>query len=180
MDKELVGKIEALSKKGKFWKLWKDEEKQIMEFSTSFYEREGKVFAEVTMPDGKSFDHQLKDLEALFCSEGDEVEVKGDEEKFFSILSSIESAISGYHREHPHLLDRNVIFVLRSLIKNPERISSDELCRKIQLNLRFSLSLEAWSRGEVVSCLRCVLRSVRRHNAIDGPRGYLNFIVNYV
>ena len=180
MDEELREKIMALTKR-KWWKPWKGKEMQIAAFNSSFYEEGEKAFVLITTSDGKGFEHELKDISVLFCGEGKEVEIEGREDEYTSLLSSIESAISGYYKEHPGLLDRNVIFALHSLIKNPEgKYPFNDLRRDIQLNLRFCLSLKKWSRQEVISCLRYVLRSVKLHRSVDGPRGYLDFIVNFI
>ena len=56
----------------------------------------------------------------------------------------------------------------------------DALRRRLQLALRLLLSLNDYSRQEVKTALRTIARSVARHKSLEGRRGYLTFIHEYV
>ena len=66
------------------------------------------------------------------------------------------------------------------LSAKPEAGSGDKLLRAIVLGLRFQLSVQPYSRDDVRRAIRKVLASARRHHRDGGPRGYLEFIRQYV
>ena len=62
---------------------------------------------------------------------------------------------------------------------DPDAPADHDVTRRVQLALRLCLSLNDYSRQEVRTALRRVQRSVKRHTELQGPRGYLNFIVEF-
>ncbi len=103
--------------------------------------------------------------------------VEFGDDRFLPLLMAIEEAILDAHSEHPTLKDSDVLFALDRLCMSPETIPGKEpLAAAIQFSLRFTLSLNDFSRQDVRLCLRKVKQSATHHNKKGGMRGYLNFI----
>lgn len=182
MDRELRAKLDALTR-GSWQPLEGDEGgEEVAQLSVRFGERAGKTVVRAESPDGRGFEHELQELEALWArmEQGEPVTPAGQEEAYAPLLMAIESAISGYYHEHPDLKDRHVIEVLQGLVRKPGLVYQGGLRRRIQQHLQLNLSTDEYTRREVTACLRYVLRSAKRHHAVAGPRGYLEFIVDYV
>jgi hypothetical protein len=47
-------------------------------------------------------------------------------------------------------------------------------------HLKITLATNSYSKKEVIGALRKMLRSVKRHHAVDGAKGYLKFIKDKV
>lgn len=176
MDQTLKEKMEKV---GKWSKESKDEDES-MKVEMSFEQKMDGDHVLISGPRGKQ-EHSLKPLEALYVPERERrSSIPGvNEQEHMGLMMAIEGAISRYYQDHPALTDREVIHALESFGQKPE-IAYDLLTNCIQLNLRFQLSVEDYSRSEVRWALRKVLASVRRHHRIDGVRGYLDFIIDYV
>ena len=121
---------------------------------------------------------ELKPLESLY--EGNEPFLASDSDEwndeYLPLLVAIESAIRGEYDERSELKDKQVIAVLSRLVIKPEIHLAGNLVQSIQDHLRLCLSTNRYSRKEVIGALRKVLKSVKRHHHVDGPRGYLEFI----
>jgi hypothetical protein len=77
---------------------------------------------------------------------------------------------------NPGLTDTSVIMVLENLSMKPEKSTTNDFLRQITNHLRMFMSMSNFSRSEMRQGINRVLRSARRHNKIDGLRGYLDFI----
>jgi len=69
-----------------------------------------------------------------------------------------------------------VIAVLERLVTKPDMPLGQPLATAIQDRVRLILSVNRYSKREVIGCLRKVLKSARLHHADAGARGYLDFI----
>lgn len=122
---------------------------------------------------------KLKPLASLY--EGNRPFLASDSEdwddEYLPVLHAVESGIQREYQNRPELKDKQVIHVLARLVENPEMRLPGSLVRTIQDYLRLCLSMNNYSRKEVIGALRKVLKSVKRHHGIDGPRGYLDFIM---
>ena len=120
-------------------------------------------------------DWELKPLASLY--EGNEPFLASDSDdwndEYLRLFIAIETAIRREYRERSELKDKQVIAVLSRLVSNPEIRLTGTLVRLIQNNLRLCLSANPYSKKEVIGALRKVLKSVKRHHHVDGPRGYL-------
>ncbi|MBI1742665.1 hypothetical protein HYR54_06315 [Candidatus Acetothermia bacterium] len=155
-------------------------EEETIQLALSFSERQGKTVLHMQTLEGPGFEHELRDLRELLVGAKTKVDVAGQEEEYYSLLMSIESAISAYYREQPQLTDRDVIQVLQGLLRDPATPYAGGLRRRIQQYLQFTLSTVEYNQGAVLSCLKYVLRSVKLHHSLEGPTGYLDFIVDFV
>ncbi len=148
-----------------------------MSLDMTFEQKMDGDYVLLSGPRGKQ-EHPLKPLEALYVPDHGRP-MPSSEEEHLGLFMAIEGPISRFYQDHPGLTDRDVIRALESLVQKPE-IAYDALTNSIQSQLRFQLSLEDYSRSEVRWALRKILASVRRHHRIDGVRGYLDFITDYV
>lgn len=178
MDPELTEKMEAVGKqKRRFWR--RSGEDKALEVALTFEQKADGTYVKLSGDKGTET-HLLKTLESLYVSEKEKrLPSNPDEEEYLGLLMAIEGAISRYDQDHPDLTDRAVIRALESLGQKPE-VAFDPLTEHIQRSLRLQLSLGDYSRSEVRWGIRKILASVRRHHRIDGVRGYLDFIVDYV
>ncbi|MEE9152323.1 MAG: hypothetical protein V3U20_10915, partial [Thermoplasmata archaeon] len=130
-----------------------------------------------------------EDMNTLFGRDHGEAHViTGNEDEYSGLLSAIESAISGYYRENTALKDRDVIAALKNLRRDLtgkystarypfEHRVQDNICMVLLAKSEYGMRR---SKREVKACLNHVLSSVKRHHKIDGVRGYLDFIVEYI
>jgi hypothetical protein len=95
---------------------------------------------------------------------------------YLPLLMAIESAIDSCHRDNPDLRDKNLFPILERLIMKPDINLNHAVPIAIQDRIKLILSTNTYSKKEVIGALKKVLRSVRTHHSVDGPRGYLNFI----
>jgi len=134
---------------------------------------------EIETPDGPRR-HALKPLLALYGKGRYASPPDPEDEGFLPLLMCIEDAIASHDRGAPDLTDGQVSLALsRLLIKLEGDPGDNHLARRIQLSLRLSLSLNDYSRREVIWALRRVARSVERHRRAAGVRGYLDFIQEF-
>jgi len=92
----------------------------------------------------------------------------------------IESAITAVYRTNPAVKDKQVIAVLERLATKPEMSLANPLAVSIQDNLKLTLSLYNFSRREALGTLKRVLKSAKRHHKLDGSRGCLDFVKDYI
>lgn len=166
MDNEFMEKMESISE---FKKLSEYEEQSA--FSVTFHnEKDGLI--KLTADKGE-FTYQLKPLEELYVEQGS---IKNTEEEMMSLLYQIESTIKDYDVKNHGLTDSSLIMAIEKLSIKPEAPAQNDLLRSITNHLRMFMSMHTFSRSELRQGINRVLRSVRRHNKIDGTRGYLDFI----
>ncbi|MBI3600051.1 MAG: hypothetical protein HY097_05355 [Nitrospinae bacterium] len=124
---------------------------------------------------------KLKQLNELFHSEKSEsVEINWGDQHYMPLLYSIEMEIKNVYGENPKLTDSSVILALERLSLKPETVNDDIIVKAINRSLRLQLSMTDYSRTDVKRAIRKILKSAKRHNELEGLRGYLNFIVEYV
>jgi hypothetical protein len=95
---------------------------------------------------------------------------------YLPLLMAIESAINRSHKDDPNLRDKDLFPVLERLIMKPDINLNSKVVIAIQENIKLILATNMYSLKEVKGSLKKVLRSVRNHHAVDGPKGYLDFI----
>ena len=102
-------------------------------------------------------------------------------EEYRPLLMEIERSITEFDRRRSRLTDAIVASALNRMGINPEMDpGKDELVRSLQMDLRVLLSLNDYSRQDLIQAIRKINKSVARHTRADGPRGYLDFISKYV
>jgi hypothetical protein len=170
MDNEFIEKMNSISV---FEKL--SETEQRFAFSAAFdKDKDGMI---TITADEAEFVYQLKPLKELYAEHESK---KNIEEEMMSLLYHIESTIKGYDIENNGLTDTSVIMALEQISMKPEAPAQDMFLRIMTGNLRMFMSTHCFSRSQLRQGINRVLRSVRRHNKIDGTRGYLDFIREHV
>jgi hypothetical protein len=170
MDKELVEKMNAISEWEKA-----DANSDQAEFSISFSADEAGLI-KISSAKG-SFTHKLKPLNELYAQKAPASQSKDDQ---LALLYAIEGSIKRFYERHPESTDSRVILALEKLAVKPETVSDEELVNDIIDSLRMQLSTHDYSRDEVRRGIRKILESAKRHNDLEGRRGYLDFILEYV
>jgi hypothetical protein len=99
---------------------------------------------------------------------------------YLPLLMAIESGINRAHETHPDLRDKNLVTILERLIMKPDINLNNQVAAAIQDHIKLTLATNTYSKKEVIGALKKVLRSVRNHHAVDGPKGYLDFIKDRV
>ncbi len=126
-------------------------------------------------------DPQLKPLPELYGDGTGQSTIDPRSETFQPLLMSIEKAIVHYNAlEDPSLTDGAALLVVKQLGMDPDREPADALGKRIHLAMRRCLHTNNYSRQDVKGCLRQVSKSIDRHNRVDGVRGYLDFIREFV
>jgi len=175
VDPELAAKINELGT----WESGGEGEKYSA-LTVEFRRRGGDLYVRVSDDVGRRVEHRLKELRELYSAQRERPRTSWGDERYHPLLSTIEAAISRFYREHPELMDGQVLLVLDGLIQDLEREGEDPLRTLIRDSLRFQLSVAEWSREEVLGCPRKVRRSVERHQKRGGTRGYLDSIVQFL
>ena len=173
MDREFIDKLNSVSEWEKL-----DDKSELADYSISFHEEEDGLIR-ISGPKGV-VEHRLKPLAELFYSGASPSEMKWEDPRYLSLLYAIEGAIKRVYTKNPELTDSSVMLALDRFAMKPEAVSNDAVLREITCQLRLTLSMEDYSRDEVRKAARKILSSVKRHNAIAGIRGYLDFIKEYV
>jgi hypothetical protein len=175
-DQELITKLEEVIG---------DKDKTIQ--TESFEEQEGKLWVTLRFKGGlfgsKTLKYPLKPITELFDGEGERVKIiTGEEDEYLSILFPIESSIVRYYNDNPEIKDNDVIIALQGLIKflDEEPSADRPLRQEIHRSLRVTLSLNSYTHQETLAALEHVLKSVKLHKSLDGPTGYLDFIIEQV
>jgi len=146
-------------------------------YKIRFVDDSGRV--EVETEAGKT-EYQLKPLSELYGS-GMGGTLDPETKQFMPLFIAIEQAIADYSRNDPSLTDAGVSLALDRMSMKPEcEVPDGDLVWSLQLDLRLLLSAMNYSRQEVRGAIRKIAKSVERHTRVDGSRGYLSFIVNYV
>lgn len=97
------------------------------------------------------------------------------------MFASIEEEIAHHDRRVRNLTDSHVLLTLERMSMDPAaEPGQDDLCLHLQFRLRSVLSGLNYSRQEIKTAIRTIARSVQRHKDIDGVRGYLDFIDEFV
>ncbi|MHB8092997.1 MAG: hypothetical protein ACYDH8_15585 [Syntrophales bacterium] len=166
MDHEFMEKLESIVE---FTKPSENEER--FGFSATFHvEKDGLI--KITADKGE-FTYQLKSFEELYAEKDSR---KSAKEEIMSLLYQIERTIKDYDMKNQGFTDSSVIMALEKLSMKPEAPAQSEFLRNITDYLRMFMSMHSFSRSELRQGINRVLRSAKRHNKIDGTRGYLNFI----
>ncbi|MDZ7362612.1 MAG: hypothetical protein ONB46_18090 [candidate division KSB1 bacterium] len=170
MDQEFVDKMDSIS----VWHETEDQAEQA-EFEIEFSAGEDGL---VTLKSSKGeITHKLKTLSELYSSEKSDLPEK---DRQLDLLYAIEGPIKRYYENHPELTDGVVILALEKLAVKPEIVSDDPLIMRLTNELRLKLSTSHYSRDDVRWGIRKILESARRHNELEGRRGYLEFIMEHV
>lgn len=124
--------------------------------------------------------YRLKPVDELYAPDSGTASINIEADAYMPLTKSIESAILEYFLKNPGLTDGTVQLALDRLALQPGADPiKDELCQNIQLGMRITLSLNNYSKREVVAALRKISRSVQRHSRLSGHRGYLEFIERF-
>jgi hypothetical protein len=170
MDKEFIDKMDSISA----WHETEDNEEQT-EFQLEFSVLEDGL---VTLKSSKGeITHKLKPLSELYSYEKSDLPEK---DRQLDLLYAIEGPIKRYYENHPELTDGVVILALEKLAVKPEIVSDDPFVTRLTSELRLKLSSSHYSRDEVRRGIRKILESAKRHNELEGRKGYLEFIMEYV
>jgi hypothetical protein len=137
-----------------------------------------------------NIEHDLRKLLSTEKSPIKHLELgKRMEDEYLDLLRAIDDAIVNCYKINPSMKDRDVIKALKNFRKDIFREykpSVHPIEWQIQENLRFlfgmknEFGIEKSTKQEVLMCTKYVLASVKRHHKVDGVRGYLDFIINYV
>ena len=149
----------------------------------TFFRHEGtQTIFEYAPEEDRRIEYTFKALEQLYSGdqEFDYQSTDWNDDRYLPLLINIESAITAVYRTEPVLKDKQVIAVLERLTTKPEMKLANLLAVSIQDNLTLTLSLYDFSRREVIGALKRVLKSAKRHHKLDGSRGYLDFVKNYI
>jgi hypothetical protein len=127
-------------------------------------------------------EYTFKDWEQLYSGnqEFDYQSTDWNDDRYLPLLMKIEPAITAVYRTNPAVKDKQVIAVLERLATKPEMSLANPLAVSIQDNLKLTLSLYNFSRREVLGTLKRVLKSAKRHHKLDGSRGCLDFVKDYI
>jgi hypothetical protein len=170
MDKEFIEKMDSISA----WHETEDKNEQA-EFELEFSNLEEGL---VTLSSSKGkVTHKLKPLSELYSYEKSDLPEK---DRQLDLLYAIEGPIKRYYENHPELTDGVVILALEKLAVKPEIVSDDPFVTRLTSELRLKLSSSHYSRDEVRRGIRKILESAKRHNELEGRKGYLEFIMEYV
>ena len=172
MDSEIISLVDGLAKNMEPGKLQTVAKLAIIDDST------GEL--EITIGDvaHRRVVKPLKDLYGRGIN-APTLELTSDE--YRPLLMEIERSITEFDRRRSRLTDATVASTLNRMGINPESPSgSDELARSLQMDLRVLLSINDYSRQDLIQAIRKINKSVARHTRADGPRGYLDFISKYV
>jgi hypothetical protein len=151
--------------------------------TNTFFRHEGtQTIFEYVREENQRIEYTFKDWEQLYSGsqEFDYQSTDWNDDRYLPLLMNIESAITAVYRTDPALKDKQVIAVLERLATKPEMSLANPLTVSIQDNLRLTLSLYNFSRREVLGALKRVLKSAKRHHKLDGSRGYLDFVKDYI
>ncbi len=106
------------------------------------------------------------------------------EDAYLPLLHAIESEIARYASSNPRMRDMDMLRAVqearRILSSSGSRVESSALSARIAMAAAACASRMGYSMPEAVMCLSHVAASVRRHRRVDGARGYLSFIADYV
>lgn len=172
MNREFVAKVKAISNSG---------ENVFSIGHNTFFSHEGNQTVVRYVGEKGTAELTLGTIEAL-CSGSAPFESADEDwiDRYLPLLTAIEAAINRAHRDNPGLRDKDLIPILERLVMKPDINLSDQTAQAIQDYLKLTLATNTYSRKEVTGSLKKVLRSVRNHRAVDGPKGYLNFIKDKV
>lgn len=123
----------------------------------------------------------LKPLEMLYGKGVGKAVVDPQDPAYEPLFMAIEGSIVRHYRTDRRLTDGKVLGALEKMGLKPEGEAGDDvLLKRLQLDMRLTLSMMDYSRQELRAALRKVAKSVERHTKADGPRGYLDFIVQFL
>jgi hypothetical protein len=123
--------------------------------------------------------YTLKSVGDLFGEGVDAHTLDFKDERYMPLLMGIEESIVRVYERDPGLTDARVSLALSDLAMNLESPPGPEPLRQwLRADLRLLLSLNDYSRRDVRRALRKIEKSVRRHTRVDGPQGYVNFILD--
>ena len=130
-----------------------------------------------------------------------------DENQYFDVLQNIEFAIVKEYRRDPAILDLNVRDAVNALARQYESEEEGRTPPRAQMTDRTQAIFDAvrtvceWRLGrpcgpvpatrndppvpditaaEMAACLKRIRKSVDRWSKESGPRGYLNFVRQYI
>lgn len=121
--------------------------------------------------------HILRPVNELYSTKPEPRFVDAESDLYLPMVIAIEQTILSYYDANPGLADGTVQLALDRLAIDPgAQPIKDELCQRLQMRIRINLSLEDYTKREVVAVLRKISKSVQRHSKISGHRGYLEFL----
>ncbi len=169
MDQEFIHKIENIH--GQSDVVFR------IDHNTYFKHVDGCTIIRYVFSADQTVEHKLGTIEDL-CEGNIPFDSSDDDwtDKYLPLLMSIESAITRVHKLNPDLKDKAVIAVLERLVVKPDINLQSQLAEAIQDHIKLCLATNSYSKRELAGCLKKVLRSVKRHHRVDGPKGYLDFI----
>ena len=170
MDNDFMEKLKSISE---FEKISENEDQ--FAFSATFHkEIDGMI--KITADKGEC-SYQLRPIEELYARQDSSTK---DEEQLMPLLYHIERTIKEYYSRNKDLTDSSIILALEQLSMKPEAPAQSDFLKDLTNNLRMFMSMHNLSRSQLRQGINRILRSAKRHNKIDGMRGYLGFIINYV
>lgn len=172
MDSEITSLFDSLAQTAEPGKLTTIAKLAIIDIST------GEL--EITIGD-VTHRRVVKPLKELYGPGINAPTVDVTSEEYRPLLMEIERSITEFDQRRSRLTDAMVASALNRMGINPEMDpGKDELVRSLQMDLRVLLSLNDYSRQDLIQAIRKINKSVARHTRADGPRGYLDFISKYV
>ena len=172
MDSEIISLVDGLAKNMEPGKLQTVAKLAIIDDST------GEL--EITIGD-VAHRRVVKPLKDLYGRGINAPTLELTSEEYRPLLMEIERSITEFDRRRSRLTDATVASTLNRMGINPESPpGNDELARSLQMDLRVLLSINDYSRQDLIQAIRKINKSVARHTRADGPRGYLDFISKYV
>jgi len=172
LNREFVSKLEKIS----------DSDKTVFSVGhNTFFTHDGNTTVVRYVTDKGIAEYTLGSIEEL-CEGSAPFESTDDDwmDIYLPLLMAVESGINRAHKDNPDLRDKDLITILERLIMKPDINLINQVAVAIQDHIKLTLATNTYSKKEVIGSLRKVLRSVRNHHAIDGPKGYLNFIKDKV
>ena len=157
------------------------EEKQFNIGKDTFYREEDGSLILIYHHENGNFEYRIKEIDELY--EGDrDFDYQDDSwhDQYLPLLLAIETTILDYYGKNPAIKDKTIITILDKLARNPGITFPNQLLENIQRDLRLSLSINSYSKSEVVGSFKRVLKSAKNHHRTDGPRGYLEFIHEFL
>lgn len=131
----------------------------------------------------KTATYRLKPLAELYDVGLNRATLDGTDEDYEPLLHGIEMEILDIDDEtEGELTDDLVLAALAQLATNPEAElpetteTENSVAPRIQMELRMILSLNDYSRHDVIQALERVAKTVEFHAKSQSPRGYLSFI----
>ena len=103
------------------------------------------------------------------------------DKRYQPLFEAIERAILKHCLSvHPMPTGGGIELAMNELARNPDRYPSDPLPQAVVQGLASFLPTADFSRMEVRTALRTVVRSIARNTRDGGPNGYIGFIRGFI